>query len=144
MQSLYTPPLAVLAEGGLGHALHGLLTCEPLDGMFASQDTFEAAMRLLDLVASKDILKPLLLMPAGPSEALLGRQLGLGTAGECVADAVNALHRAAERYQKKGAVLNEVNEEGIHINVDPALQFVIFVESTCEKVQEVRVGPKSG
>jgi hypothetical protein len=105
--------------------------------MCAASATFEAVLRLLSEVTSKDILKPLLLMPAGPPEAVLSQRIGFGTTGETVADAAAALHRAAERYQKQGAVLNEVNEEGIHVSVDPALSFVIFVETTCERVQEV-------
>jgi hypothetical protein len=73
LQSLFTAPLAVLAEGGLAHALRCLLTREPLDSMAATEHAraaHEASLRLLGAAMVKDPLKPLLLMPAGAPTCL--------------------------------------------------------------------------
>ena len=134
----------MLSEGGLAHALHTLLTREALTHMLTAQPAYEAALRLLGAVITRDPLKPLLLLPAsGAPGCLEVRKAGVNTSGATVADAMAVLKRAALTYQKEGTGLNEVNDEGIHVGIDTGLQFVLFVASMAERCDDVRTFPHS-
>jgi hypothetical protein len=138
VQSLFTAPLAVLCEGGLAHALHCLVSREPLTSMLTNQPAHEASLRLLATVMSKEPLQPLLLMSAGPPPCLQSRCAGLEPGGCTVAAAVGVLKRSADRFQREGIKLNGVNAEGIHVEIDNALEFVLFVTDTGVRLVDVR------
>lgn len=146
LQTFMVVPLAVLLEGSLANCLYTMLTAEPLDSLVASPDLLEAQIKLVNTVLHTQPLQPALLLPAGQPPITCkaaqhaGGLYGLGYAagGPSVRATLADVSRAAERLRASGMDFNEVNEDGLHVNIDQALQLALFISTTAGLVEEVR------
>lgn len=145
LQTYMVVPLAVLLEGSLANSLYAMLTAEPLDALIATPRLLEAQIKLVSTILHTHALQPVLLMPAGqpPVTCAAARQagglygLGYGAGGRSVREALADLSRAAERLRARGTHFNEVNEDGLHVSIDEALQLALYINTTAALVEEV-------
>lgn len=145
LQTYMVVPLAVLLEGSLANSLYAMLTAEALDSLIANPRLLEAQIKLVTTVLHAQSLQPVLLMPAGqpPITCAAARQagglygLGYGAGGQSVRSTLADLSRAAERLRASGMNFNEVNEDGLHVSIDEALQLALYVNTTAGLVEEV-------
>eukprot|EP00892_Ulva_mutabilis_P012832 jgi/Ulvmu1/9921/UM058_0003.1 len=144
MPTFMVVPLAVLLEGSIAHCLYAMLTAEALDSLIANPRLLEAQIKLVSTVLHTQPLQPALLMPAGqpPITSAAGRRagglygVGHAAGGKSVRSALADLSRAAERLRACGVVMNEVNEDGLHVSIDQALQLALFISTTAGLVEE--------
>lgn len=145
LQTYMVVPLAVLIEGSLAHSLNAMLTAEALDSLIANPRLLEAQIKLVTTVLHTPSLQPVLLMPAGqpPITCAAARQagglhgLGYAAGGQSVRSTLADLSRAAERLRASGMTFNEVNEDGLHVSIDEALQLALYVNTTAGLLEEV-------
>jgi hypothetical protein len=64
--------------------------------------------------------------------------LGFGGAGPSIADAMQSLERAADVLKSHAIDCNEVNEDGLHVGIDEALNLALYITSTSSRITEVR------
>ena len=89
-------------------------------------------------------------MPAGEPPIAAARHdmrvaaCGYGGEGASVADAVRGLERAAEVLKAHAMDCNVVNDDGLHVGIDEALDLALYIASTCSRMTEVSACPLSG
>jgi hypothetical protein len=143
MQTYMVAPFALLSEGGLASALYRLLSFDSLIALISSHGLVESRLKLLNTILLCPPLVPLLLLPAGTppiaSASPAARIAGIGYAagGPTVREAVAALGRQAGRLQASGTNFNDVNEDGLHVHVDAAVQLAVYINTTAALLEEV-------
>jgi hypothetical protein len=86
-----------------------------------------------------------LLMPAGEPPVAVARHdvriaaCGYGPDGPSVADTLHSLERAAEVLKGHAMDCNEVNEDGLHVGIDEALNLTLYITSTASRLTEVKL-----